>query len=228
MLRDYSIIIPAYNEEKSVARAVKETAAFFQTLDGSFEILVVDDGSKDKTADIVRKQNIARLLAHKKNRGKGAAIKTGVSEAEGDILLFLDADLSTHPSAFKSMLPLLKHQDIVIGSRKVRGAKIGTSQPWYRIWAGKLFNLLIVRWYLGLPFEDTQCGFKAFKKKTRPLFKNMRSRGWVFDVELLYEAQKRGFTVAECPVEWHHGRESRVRLSDIWNILSEVWRIRHA
>lgn len=226
----YSVIIPAYNEERTIVRAVRETVDVFRGLQKPFEIIVVDDGSRDRTAAVAARLRTEvpelTLLRHAANRGKGAAVRTGVERARGDAFLFLDADLATHPSEFPSFLSALRTADVVIGSRTMRGARIPEPQPWYRVLLGKLFNLVAVRWYLGLPYHDTQCGFKAFTQKTKPLFRQMRSSGWAFDAELLMRARRAGFRIAELPVTWRHGRVSRVRLRDVWQIAKELRGIR--
>lgn len=221
----FSIIIPAFNEARTIGKAIRETKRIFDDLDASYEILVVDDGSSDTTASLVktlaRSIPQVRLIQHAKNQGKGAAVKTGILEAHGTWALFLDADLATHPSQFRKLLPYLEKDDVVIGSRRVSGSRIAEQQPFYRVWAGRLFNL-IIRWYLGIRFQDTQCGFKAFHRRTFSLFKSLNSKGWTFDVELLLRAQEKGFTIQEVPVTWRHGRETRVRLSDAWIIFREL------
>lgn len=227
----FSAVIPAFNEEKTVLRAIRETKHAFDGLGRPYEIIVVDDGSTDKTAEIVAslRSQIPQLtlIRHTKNFGKGAAVKTGAEATMGEIILFLDCDLATHPSEFASFLPLFEVADIVIGTRRVRGARIEERQPHYRVWLGRLFNLAI-RTYLDLPFHDTQCGFKAFTKKTKPLFASLRTHGWTFDVELLVNAQRQGYKIKEAPVTWRNGRESRVKLSHALEILRELYRIKHA
>ncbi|HEU0051279.1 MAG TPA: dolichyl-phosphate beta-glucosyltransferase [Patescibacteria group bacterium] len=225
----HSIIIPAYNEEKKIEYAVREVSHAFARFGATYEIIVVDDGSRDRTGLIVRKlaKSIPylRLIRHRKNSGKGAAIKTGVRHARGRLLFFLDADLSTHPREFAEFLPYLEEYDVVFGSRRTRGTTITKRQPRFRIWAGKLFNFF-VRSALQVPFRDTQCGFKAFHRRVRPLFLRLTSKRWVFDAEFLANAVHRGFSLKELPVTWHHGRESRVRLRDVFNIFRELLRAR--
>ncbi len=225
---DFSLLIPAFNEAHTIARAVDETRRFFDAL-GSFEILIVDDGSVDETASIVerlqRDDARVRLIRHQSNLGKGAAVKSGAAQALGDVMLFLDADLSTHPEAFRAFLPLLPTADILIGSRRVDGATIAEYQPFYRNGAGQIFNCFI-RYYLGLHFQDTQCGFKVFHRRTLYLFEHLESKGWAFDVELLLRAQRDGLVIREVPVTWRNGKESRVRLSDAWSILRELRRMK--
>lgn len=232
MVREYSVIIPAYNEQRTIVRAIRETMRFFDTLHAAYEVIVVDDGSTDKTAAAVSRMRSAskkiHLIRFEKNQGKGAAVRKGVEAASGKIFLFLDADLATHPSEFKKFIPVLKKADIVIGSRTARGSVIAKRQPLYRILAGKLFNRVVVRWYLGLPFRDTQCGFKAFHANAKPLFRDMTSSGWAFDAEILARARSARLRIAEIPVEWRHGRESRVHIRDILQIMRELHRIKKA
>jgi glycosyltransferase involved in cell wall biosynthesis len=225
----YSVVIPAYNEEKSIARAVRETRRVFRLYRKPFEIIVVDDGSDDATRKAVLgiKEKIPELVLvrHRANLGKGAAIRTGSLAARGRHVLFLDADLATHPSEFTRFRPHLADHDILIGSRRVAGAQIGVRQPIHRHWLGRAFNLA-VRHYLKLPYRDTQCGFKVLSRSVIPLLRLQVSRGWAFDVELLKRAQARGLRVKEFPVSWNHGRETRVRLGHAWGILKELERIK--
>ncbi len=226
----YSIIIPAYNEERTIERAIRETISVFEELSKPYEIIVVDDGSSDKTAGIAQRlaeSNASLILVRlSKNQGKGAAVRVGVERSTGEVILFFDADLATHPAEFKKFIPALDENDIVIGSRTARGSVIAKRQPLYRVLLGKLFNKIAVRWYLGLPFNDTQCGFKAFHKKTKYLFRDLKSNGWAFDAELLVRARQENLRIAEIPVEWRHGRESRVRLRDVIQIVREIYRTR--
>jgi len=228
---EFSVIIPALDEEKRITRAIQETSQIFSAFGKPFEIIVVDDGSMDKTAEVVddfvraRRAVPVRLLSHDRNKGKGAAIKTGTAAAHGEWILFLDSDLATHPSEFEKFLPYLSNHDILIASRRVAGAKIAERQPLYRTWLGRLFNLC-VRLYFGLPYHDTQCGFKAFNRKVVPLVSSLSIDGWAFDVELLYHAKKSGLRVKEIPVVWRHGAVSHVRLKHAWRILGDLVKIK--
>lgn len=227
----YSVVIPAYNEEKTIAKAVRETRRVFRLYRKPFEIIVVDDGSSDRTAPVVSSLRPMvpelRLVRHDCNRGKGAAVRTGSLAAYGDHVLFLDADLATHPSEFTKFRPHLADHDIVIGSRRVAGADIAGRQPLYRDWLGRLFNLA-VRNYLDLPYRDTQCGFKVLARPAKLLLVSQRTSGWTFDAELLKRAQARGLRIKELPVTWTNGRESRVRLGHAWRILQDLRKIKTA
>ncbi|MDQ7814447.1 MAG: glycosyltransferase family 2 protein [Patescibacteria group bacterium] len=227
----FTVIIPALDEEKRIANAIEETSRVFSLFGKTFEIIIVDDGSTDKTADVVESivvaQRVAplRLISHDRNKGKGAAIKTGAAAARGEWILFLDSDLATHPSEFEKFLPYLSDYDVLIASRRVAGAKIAERQPLYRTWLGRLFNLC-VRLYFGLPYHDTQCGFKAFRRNAIPLVTCLETDGWAFDVELLHRARLSNLRVKEIPVVWRHGTESRVRLKHFWTIAGDLRRIK--
>jgi glycosyltransferase involved in cell wall biosynthesis len=226
-----SVVIPAYNEERGIGAAIRETDAYFSRLGIPYEILAVDDGSRDRTVSEIERliPEIPRLklLRHAENQGKGAAVRTGIGAASGNWTLFLDADLATHPAQFDRFLPHLETSDIVIGSRRAEGARIAISQPWHRDSAGQIFNAA-VRTYLDLPYRDTQCGFKAFHARTKPLFAELVSSGWAFDTEVLRRARRLGLRIAECPVVWRHQPESRVSIWDAFAIAAELRRIRRA
>ncbi len=222
----YSVVLPAYNEEKTINRAINETLAAFEAFGEPFEIIVVNDGSHDQTADLVREKQTSHpnllLIESTENIGKGGAIKKGVEAASGDLLLFLDCDLATHPSQFAGFIPYLREHHIVIGSRRIEGSEIAIAQPLYRSLLGELFNTIIRR-YLGIRSSDTQCGFKAFQTPVaKDLFENLQTKGWTFDVELLLKADRAGYSIKELPVQWHNGRDSKVSLSDSWHILKEL------
>ncbi|USN52671.1 MAG: glycosyltransferase family 2 protein [Candidatus Nomurabacteria bacterium] len=223
---EYSIIVPAYNEEQSIENALNRIAEVFDTLQKPYEILVIDDGSTDATAtltsNLVSKYPTTKLLRHEINKGKGEAVKTGVSAAKGVYTVFLDADLATEPSTFLSFIPALKDHPIVIGSRKIRDARIAKPQPWYRHVFGNTFNA-IIRHTLDLEYTDTQCGFKAFQTPVaKELFQNLETTGWTFDVEILLKAKQKQYSVKELPVTWKNGSMSRVKLSEAPQILKEI------
>ena len=224
---DYSIILPAYNEAATIERAIREIAAVFDPLAKGYEIIVVDDGSSDATAGIVNsllaELPAVRLLQHGENRGKGGAVRTGVMNAKGDWIFFLDCDLSTHPNEALKFIEQADRYDVIIGSRRVPGALIVKPQPWYRSLAGRAINFF-VRHYLKLPHHDTQCGFKMFgRDAAQNIFNDLGPARWTFDVEVLMRAYASGYRVGELPVSWRHGENSRVKtdevLSDLWYLL---------
>ncbi len=225
----YSIIIPAYNEESNIAHALQETCHYFSTLQTPFEIIIVNDGSQDRTGDVVKNHQRSmpqlRLVTLSPNQGKGSAVRAGVCAARGDIILFLDTDLSTHPTQFKTFLPHLNRADILIGSRGLPASHITVYQPWYRSWTGKLFNRLI-RHLFSLPFRDTQCGFKVFHRRTLAIFEEQQTTGWAFDVELLVRARQHGFRIKELPVHWKNDPHSKVKISSFFALVKELHRIR--
>lgn len=223
----YSIIFPAYNEAGAIERAIRETSAVFGAMKEPFEILLVDDGSSDRTAEIaetLQKEFFhLRLLRHAANRGKGAAVATGVAGAQGETVLFLDCDLATHPSEAPRFIEQLKNADVVIGSRRAAGTVIAVRQRWYRVACGRLINFFIRHW-LKLPHRDTQCGFKMFRiEAARDLFSQLSPTRWTFDAEILLRARANGYRVAELPVTWTNGQLSRVKtgevLADLWYLL---------
>ncbi len=213
---EISVVIPAYNEERRIEKTIHIIHDYLKNQGYHFEIIVVDDGSTDSTANlmliILKKLGNIRLISHKKNMGKGAAVRSGVLASTGDITLFTDADLSTPIVELEKMKIYLQNgYDIVIGSRKKKESSIPVPQPWHRRFSGWVFQFL-VRKILGLPFSDTQCGFKLFKTDVaRSLFLNMKHRGFTFDVEILYNALKNGYKVKETGVVWMNSKNTTVR-----------------
>ncbi|MBI4561321.1 MAG: glycosyltransferase family 2 protein [Candidatus Rokubacteria bacterium] len=211
-----SIIIPAYNEESRVQKAIDEISTFLRSNKADFEILIVDDGSQDKTSSIVtglQSQYEALLLIRlERNRGKGAAVKAGMLAATGEFLVFTDADQSTSIDQLpKLLLPLLGHNiAIAIGSRAAWGARVIQGQGWYRELLGKTFGwlskMLLVRGY-----KDSQCGFKCFRRDAAlKIFPHVTSDSVLFDLEALLLAALHHLKVAEVPVVWVHNRDSRI------------------
>jgi dolichyl-phosphate beta-glucosyltransferase len=226
-----SIVIPAYNEANRLMESLDRIVTFMDAQHPDYEIVVVDDGSTDVTATLVR-ERIARypklrLEAYPNNRGKGYAIRYGVERARGEIILFSDADLSTPIDELDKLLPLLHAgNDIVIGTRAHPESDVRVRQPFYRDRGGKLFNR-IVRFMLLPDLNDTQCGFKLFRSATvLPLFSELYVNRFAFDVELLYLAAQRGLRIAEVPVIWINSPDSRVRFTQGLAAFAELWRIR--
>jgi len=212
MAQKISLVIPAYNEEKLIVSSIKKVLTYMLKNKYNFEVIVVDDGSKDKTKEKVRsiKDKHVKLLSYKPNKGKGHAVKTGMLAAKGDLLLFLDADLSTPIEEIEKFIPLTKKYDVVIASRALKESKIKVHQPFYREFIGKVFNKmvqLLAVWGI----KDTQCGFKMFTRKAaNMIFKRQRIYGWAFDVELLFIAKKYRLKIKEMPVTWINEGDSRV------------------
>jgi dolichyl-phosphate beta-glucosyltransferase len=234
MLPPFSIVIPCFNEEGRVSETLCVTLEYLAANAPESELIVVNDGSTDATGTIARKilaeTNIAtRLLENFPNRGKGAAVRTGLLAAREPIGLFSDADLSTPIEETPKLIePIANGEvDIAFGSRALDRSLIGVHQPWRREQAGRVFNLL-VRVATGLPFWDTQCGFKAFRLDVcRPVLKEARINGFAFDVELLFLAHRAGLHIREIPVRWNHAEGSKVSFfKDSLRMLREVIALR--
>ncbi len=227
-----SIIIPAYNEEKRLPNTLDKINEFINENNLKTEIIVVNDCSIDKTADIVKnymsKNDKIRLINNEKNMGKGFCINRGFSEAKNDIVLFSDADLST-PIEF--LIPFIKNHemgyDIVIASRAIKGAEKKVKQPFIRDIMGKIFNLL-VKIILGLNINDTQCGFKSFKNKVaKAIFAKQTIFDFGFDPEILYIAQKKGYKIKEYPVDWYNSEGTKVKaIKDSFKMLIALFKIK--
>jgi len=228
-----SVVIPAFNEQSRLPQTLRETQAWLdEYLPKEYEILVVDDGSSDQTcAEVIRLQNqisALQLLRLKQNTGKGAAVRKGMLAAQGDIVLYMDADHSTHICEIsKANEALTSGADVVIASRRHPRSLIPRHQTWLRENMGRTFRSLMHA-VVGLEFEDTQCGFKVFTRKVaQQLFTRQQLNGFSFDVELLYLAKKLGFTIREIPVRWVNAPNSRVRmLIDPIHMFHDITRIR--
>jgi dolichyl-phosphate beta-glucosyltransferase len=236
-----SIVIPAYNEEHRLPESLDKIIAFLQTRDYSAEVIVVDDGSTDNTVGILE-GFMARypFFSSIKNnhRGKGHAVRTGMLAAQGTYVLFSDADLATPIDEVERLLAFLEDgYDIAIGSREGLGAQ-RINEPGYRHLMGRVFNLLVRLVAVG-GFQDTQCGFKCFRREAaQDLFQRVQlygaeaglAKGGMvtgFDVEVLFLALKRGYKVKEVPVQWHYGANTKVNpLLDSARMFMDVLRVR--
>lgn len=235
MRPDLSIVVPAFNEQDRLGRSIDRILSYIRENALNAELIVVDDGSGDATAKIAETvcadfPDIAsQVIRYENNRGKGFAVRTGLQAASADIALFSDADLSTPIEEIPKLVdPIRKHEfDVTFGSRALDRSLIGTHQPWRREQGGKVFNL-IVRMLTGLPFWDTQCGFKAFNMKAfRPLLDLMRIDRFGFDVEFLYVANLHGLRLNEIPVRWNNDDRSKVSVvRDSARMFDEVRQIR--
>jgi len=215
---ELSIIIPAFNEERRLPKTLERIHSYLIARGLHAEVIVVDDGSTDGTAQLVNSFRCRypelRLLSNGQNHGKGFSVRHGMLEAAGEIALFTDADLSAPiEEADKLLLPLRdKQYDGAIGSRALDRKLIAVHQSSLRETAGIIFNR-VVRLVAGIPFADTQCGFKAFRReRSRRVFEQQRIEGFGFDPEILYLAQRHGLRVAEIPVRWAHDPATKVRV----------------
>jgi dolichyl-phosphate beta-glucosyltransferase len=230
---DLSIVVPAYNEEHRLPPTLAKLKAFLDTQPLRYEIVVVDDGSKDNTIGVTNALMATipnlRLVKQPRNRGKGAAVRVGMLEARGQIRVMCDADGSMPAEELPKLLaPIIACKAaIAIGSRYVSGAKTDVKQPFYRVLWSRLCNRVIQK-SLVPGVRDTQCGFKAFTAESaRDLFRYGRIDGWAFDLEILALARRRGYEIAEVGVEWKDDGRSRVNpLRDMWKVISEAMTIR--
>lgn len=227
-----SIIVPAYNEAERIPATLVDMDKRLAAVDYSYEILVVNDGSKDNTAAVVKGmakmvRNL-KLIDLKENVGKGGAVRQGMLLASGHIRIFTDADNSTSIDQFEKMIPFFKEgAGVVIGSRAVAGAVLDPAEPWYRQIPGKIGNL-IFQLVLGLwGIWDTQCGFKAYTDEAAErIFNASTIGGWGFDVETLALARLMGYTIKEIPVHWVNDTRSHVSASAYLKVLGETCIIR--
>ena len=231
-----SVVIPAYNEETRIGPTLENIASYLGSRSLLFEVLVIDDGSEDRTAEITETfatrgdpECPVRLYRNDRNRGKGHSVRAGMLASKGKYALLTDADLS---SPIEEMPKLERaviegNFDLALGSRGVEGSLVEIHQPWIREIGGKAFNQLM-RLVTGLPYLDTQCGFKLLKMSCcRDLFERQTIEDFGFDVEILYLAKKMGLRAKEVPVVWRHREGSKVRLGrDALSTIRGLFRIR--
>jgi dolichyl-phosphate beta-glucosyltransferase len=228
----YSIVIPAYNEGERLGATLQKVLAYVTQEGWDAEVIVVNDGSRDKTAELVRafseQDPRLRLVENPGNRGKGYSVRHGMLQARGDVIVFSDADLSAPIDEMPKLLgALAAGADIAIGSRWLQADMQTRRQSPARQLFGRVFNLLL-RLLLGLRFKDTQCGFKAFTREAaRTILPFQRIEGWGFDPEILFLARRFGFGVQEVPVRWAHSEGTRINpLIDGARMFQEMVRIR--
>lgn len=228
-----ALVIPAFNEELRLSRSLDAVASFMTSFPGGVEVILVDDGSRDRTASIAREfaagRSGARVLVNERNRGKGFSIRRGVLEARARTILVSDADLSTPLTEAAKLMSRLETmgEGIVIGSRGLRSSNVEVHQNALRETMGRGFNLL-VRALTGLPFKDTQCGFKMMTRRAVvPIFEKARVDRFSWDVELLFVARRRGLKIEEVPVTWRNAPGSKVGiLTSPISMLIDVLRLR--
>jgi len=228
-----SVVIPAYNEEFRIKPTLERIFAYLSGKDFEYEVIIVDDGSVDKTEktvldSLIFKSGKARFLKNDQNKGKGYSVKRGILASKGDYVLFSDADLSTPIEEFDKLFSCLKSgYDIAVGSRNIEGSDVQIHQPFYRELMGKLFNKLVKLLVLK-GIVDTQCGFKLFKGEViKKIAAQLKVDGFAFDVEMLYLAIKNGFSIIEVPVIWVNSPLSRVSfLTDGSKMLNDLFLIK--
>jgi dolichyl-phosphate beta-glucosyltransferase len=230
-----SIVIPAYNEADRLDKSLRSILAYLNGQGLDAEVIVVDDGSTDRTAATARELladsgNVhTSVISYQSNLGKGRAVRLGLLASRSEVALFTDADLSTPITETPKLIDPILHReaDLTFGSRALDRSLIGVHQPWRREQGGRVFNAA-VRLATGLPFWDTQCGFKAFHMNTcRPVIEGATIDRFGFDVELLFVAYRAGLRLKEIPVRWNHNEGSKVNVfSDSFRMLNEVGLIR--
>jgi len=230
--KTYSIVIPAYNEGARIGATLERVLRYLTEQEWAAEVIVVNDGSRDNTAEVVRSyaatDHRLRLLENPGNRGKGYSVRAGMLQATGDLLLFSDADMSSPiEEAAKLFAAIEAGADVAIGSRWLQRELQTQRQSVLRQLLGRAFNL-VPRLVLGLNYKDTQCGFKAFTRRAAQLiFPQQRIERWGFDPELLFLAQNSGLKVAEVPVTWAHSEGTRIRpFRDGTAMVAEMFKIR--
>lgn len=227
-----SIVIPAYNESARIEDALERVMSCVAAQGWDAEVLVVDDGSKDDTAAIVKRwmhdHPRLHLVQNPGNRGKGYSVRNGLLQAAGEVVMFTDADLSAPMEEAERLIAAINDgADVAIGSRWLDRARQTIHQPLYRQFFGRCFNW-ITRTVMGLPFKDTQCGFKAFRREAaQVIFRLQTIERWGFDPEILFIAQKLKYEIREVPVTWGHDERSRISyLKDGMKMLEDMARIR--
>jgi glycosyltransferase involved in cell wall biosynthesis len=227
-----SIVIPAYNESARIEATLERVMACVEQQGWDAEVLVVDDGSQDGTPEIIASWMLRyprlHLIQNEGNRGKGYSVRNGLLQASGDVVMFTDADLSAPMEEAELLLVAIADgADVAIGSRWMDKTRQTIHQPMYRRFFGRCFNW-VTRTVMGLPFKDTQCGFKAFKRPAAQIiFRLQRIERWGFDPEILFIARKLGYSIREVPVTWGHDERSRMSyLKDGMKMLEEMAVIR--
>jgi len=229
----YSFIVPAYNEAERLGTSLDRMQRYVAESRWDAEIIVVNDGSRDETAAVVKefasRNPMIRLIENPGNRGKGYSVRHGMMTASGDFLLFTDADLSSPiEEAPKLFAPIESGAaDVTIGSRYLQSELQTRKQPVHRRMLGRAFNFAL-RMILGLSYVDTQCGFKAFSRNAvNTIFPEMKIERWGFDPEILFLAQRYGLRVAEVPVSWAHDHRSKISpIRDGTRMFGELMRVR--
>jgi len=225
------VVVPAYNEQGRIEASLQRIVDYMQGAGFTFEVIVVDDGSSDGTAEVVaslaRSDARLKLVQNRKNLGKGGAVRNGVRSSGGSVVLFSDADLSTPIEEFEKLLPWLETHDLVIASRSLPDSAVLVHQPFYREFMGRIYNLL-VRALVTRGLIDTQCGFKLMSRRAADgISRLQRINSFSFDVEMILIARRLGYAVKEVPVRWINSRASKVHpILDSAQMLLDLFRIK--
>lgn len=227
-----SIVVPAYNEESRLVPSLQKIHDYLDSRNYDYELIVVSDGSTDRTAEVARRWCLPgfplTVIDRKENRGKGYTVREGFERAGGRYVLFSDADLSTPIEEVEKLLPFFQQGfDVVIGSRSLKDSQVLVHQPWYRELMGKIFNRIVQG--LAVPgIIDTQCGFKCFSRDAvKKVFPICRIDGFAFDVEILYLARKLGFKIKEVPIRWIDSPRSTISpIGDSLRMFRDILQVR--
>jgi len=220
-----SIVVPCYNEENRIKPFLTSLIQFSKDNLKSYEIIVVNDGSKDKTLDVLKEfSKDIKLISYEKNKGKGGAVREGVLSSIGEKVLFIDADGSIQPDEMPKMLEKLDSYDVVVGDRASKDSDVNAIA--LRNITGKLFNFY-VNVLFGYKTWDNLCGFKGFKKEiAKDLFTDLIAYGWIFDVELFYKIHKKNYTLYKLPIKWVHKGDSKIKLLDPFKMFFQLIKLR--
>lgn len=226
-MQNISVIIPAYNEERRIISTLIKINNYLKTEKYDYEIIVIDDGSKDRTVELVQQQGFAKIIRNPGNKGKGYSVKQGMLSAKNEWILFSDADLSTPIEELDKFKPYAGSHEVMIGSRCLAQSKIALHQPFYRELPGKIFGKMVKLICLK-EITDSQCGFKLFSRNAaQKIFSKQTINRFGFDVEILYLAKKYGYSLKEIPITWTNDRQTRLNLfTDSISMFKDIIKIR--
>lgn len=211
-----SFVIPCYNEAHRLPKTLKSLETFFKKFPDEYELIFVNDGSKDNTENILQKTKYT-VISYKQNQGKGHAVKKGMKKAKGEYIFMMDCDLATDLQEINNFLKKKEKQDILCGKRTVRK---GIRQ------LGAVVVATIIKILFRLPISDTQCGFKLFNKKSAKIFEKLNTKGWAFDVEILYRAHKENYKIEEQKIKWAEQEISTVKWYHVFYLFRELIKIK--
>lgn len=225
-MQPISVIVPVFNEEKIIECNLGCIISFLNDFGFNYEIILIDDGSTDRSCEIIKafESDNIRILKNDNNMGKGFAVKKGVLASKKELILFIDADLSSPLCEINNLLKYIGEYQIVIGSRGITYAH-EHNKPLYQKLMGKIGNCL-ARIFTVHGIKDTQCGIKLFRKECLPIFEKQTIDRWGFDIEILFLAQKMNFSIKEAPITWNHSRDRKVKFIDYFKTLKELYQIR--